>query len=47
MAMIEDRVLTFLLDSKLESNTDKKSTSTKEPKASKSKSSKQTPDTSA
>lgn len=46
MAMIEDRVLTFLLDSKLESNTDKKSTSTKEPKASKSKSSKQTPDTS-
>ncbi|WP_394966270.1 trigger factor [uncultured Helicobacter sp.] len=47
MAMVEDRVLTFLLDSKLESNTDKKSTSTKEPKASKSKSSKQTPDTSA
>lgn len=47
MAMIEDRVLTFLLDSKLESNTDKKSTSAKEPKASKSKSSKQTPDTSA
>ena len=47
MAMVEDRVLTFLLDSKLESNTDKKSTRTKEPKASKSKSSKQTPDTSA
>lgn len=47
MAMVEDRVLTFLLDSKLESNTDKKSTSAKEPKASKSKSSKQTPDTSA
>ncbi|MFC3868161.1 trigger factor [Helicobacter equorum] len=45
MAMIEDRVLTFLLDSKLESNTDTKSASTKEPKASNSKSSKQTSDT--